>query len=198
MCVLIQYFIGGVGWAATQLAKTVPNVTIIGTVSSSVKTDEVQQNGVDSVIIFDNNFQDKVNLYPDGFDLIISNQSGGLFTFLQTLLKPLGRIVFLGANNLITNEEKLSFGDAVTKDVSLESLIVNNRFVGGLHLGTLTEKVPLKVRGVLKDIFDMLQKGQIKPRIDSVYALDDIVEATRLLAERKNVGKILIRVNCQK
>lgn len=40
---------GGVGWAATQLAKTIPDVTVFGTASAH-KHDAIQENGVDYAI----------------------------------------------------------------------------------------------------------------------------------------------------
>lgn len=43
---------GGVGWAATQLAKTVPGVTVFGT-ASQYKHQAIKKNGVDFPISYD-------------------------------------------------------------------------------------------------------------------------------------------------
>ncbi|RZC35906.1 synaptic vesicle membrane protein VAT-1 -like [Asbolus verrucosus] len=188
---------GGVGWAATQLAKTVEGVKIYGTTSSD-KHAEVKTNGVDVALTITETFQKDVQeACPEGFDFILSNQSGPIFTFLQTLLKPLGRIVLIGANNLIQNEQRLSAFSLIrawlkTKNVSLEALITQNRVVAGLHLGTLIEKDPGKVKDALERIFKLLEEKKLAVRIHSVHSMDNIVEATRLLAERKNIGKVLI------
>lgn len=195
--------LGGVGWATTQLAKTVANVSVVGTASSN-KHEEVHKNGVDQVLELNSSFQlDVKESCPEGFDLIISNQSGSLYSFLQTLLKPLGRIILIGANNFIHNENKLSTFSLLrewfkTKSVSLEELILHNRILGGFHLGTLIEKDRKKVENVLKTIFRLLDEKKICVRIHAIYPISEIVEASKLLAERKNVGKVLISTKIAK
>ncbi|XP_064213648.1 synaptic vesicle membrane protein VAT-1 homolog [Tribolium castaneum] len=195
--VLILSCGGGVGWAGTQLAKTVPGVTVVGT-TAPFKHPEVKANGVDITLTLDENFQKEITKEcPQGFDLILSNYAGPLYGFLKTLLKPLGRIVLIGANNLIQNEQKLSIftllkGWLTTKNVDLEELITRNRVAAGLHLGTLIEKDPGRVRDALGVIFKMMEEKKLKVKIDSVHPMEKIVDATKLLAERKNVGKVLI------
>lgn len=123
----------------------------------------------------------------------MTNQSGKILDFLCELLKPLGRIVILGANNFVQNESSLTFLDIVA-NVPLERLIVKNQIVAGLHLGTLLETDPEKVRRTLNILYELIENDQIKPVIHSIFLMDDIVEATKVLAERKNVGKVLIRM----
>lgn len=98
----------------------------------------------------------------------------------------------------MTNEKKLSTVDLLklwwqTKYIKPLDLVLNNRTVSGLHLAVLLENHPEKVKAALDEIFDFLRKGQIQPRIHSIHAMDDIVEASRTLAERKNIGKVLIK-----
>lgn len=185
------------GWAATQLAKNIEGVTIVGT-TAPAKHSQVKENGVDTVLTLNENFQKEIiKQCPEGFDLILSNYAGPLYTFLESLLKPLGRIVLIGANNLIQNEQKLSpftlfKGWLTTRNVHLEELIVGNRVAAGLHLGTLIEKSSGKVREALEKIFKMIEEKKLKVKIHSVHPMEKIVEATKLLADRKNVGKVLI------
>lgn len=84
---------GGVGWAATQLARTVENVKIYGVVSRG-KENFVKNNGVDLVFTYENLEEnlDKVG----GFDLIIINQAGLEIKKYQQKLNPLGRLILLG------------------------------------------------------------------------------------------------------
>lgn len=172
-------------------------MSVIGTASSN-KHEEVHKNGVDKVLELNDTFHlDVKELSPEGFDLIISNQSGSLYTFLQTLLKPLGRIILIGANNLIHNENKLSTFSLLrewfkSKSVSLEELIYHNRILGGFHLGTLIEKDRKKIENILQTIFCLVNEKKICVKIHAIYPINAIVEATKLLGERKNVGKVLI------
>lgn len=85
-----------------------------------------------------------------------------------------------------------------TKNLKLLDLIMHNRVICGVHLGTLIEKDSSKVRMYLAKIFDLLREGKIKPKIDSVWTMDEIVDATKVLAERRNVGKVLLAVSASK
>ena len=49
MLVTQMYILGGVGVAATQLCRTVPNVTVFGT-ASATKHEAIRHNGVDHPI----------------------------------------------------------------------------------------------------------------------------------------------------
>lgn len=86
----IQSCAGGVGWAATQLAKTVENVTVYGTASKG-KESSAKDNGVEFVFNYNDDIESK-----GGFDVIVANESGKALEKLQKLLKPLGRLVVLG------------------------------------------------------------------------------------------------------
>ncbi|XP_018330251.1 synaptic vesicle membrane protein VAT-1 homolog [Agrilus planipennis] len=194
--ILIQSCAGGVGWAATQLAKTVEGVEIIGTTSQE-KFDAVKENGVKDVFVYENLEKDLKEACPDGVDLIIDNQAGKTFLTLQEHLRPLGRIILIGANHLIKNEQKLSTLSMLKawwnmKSVSPEILVRNNRVIAGLHLGTLIEKDRKRVTEALHAIFSLLKEGKIQPKIDSVWKIDQIVDATKVLAQRQNVGKVLL------
>lgn len=196
--ILIQSCAGGVGCAATQLAKTIPNVKVIGTTSKN-KENSVKENGVDVVINYDNFEETIKNVCPDGFDLIIENQAGRAFGFLQNSLRQFGRIILTGANSIIQNDKKLSTISLLKawwnmKDISPLSLIMNNRSVSGLHLGVLAEKDPLKLKSTLDTLFCLLKDGKIKPKIDSIWPIEDVVFATKKLGERRNIGKVLLSI----
>ncbi|XP_064111473.1 LOW QUALITY PROTEIN: synaptic vesicle membrane protein VAT-1 homolog [Macrobrachium nipponense] len=89
--VLIHSAAGGVGWAATQLAKTVPNVTVFGRASSH-KHGLITQNGVDYPISHDQNYSDIVLQHrKQGVSIVLDDLSGADFTVSQQLLEPLGK-----------------------------------------------------------------------------------------------------------
>lgn len=98
---------------------------------------------------------------------------------------------------MLKNEKKLNILTMLktwwlTKYVPPHELINNCRLVGGLHLGKLLENDEKKVRKTLEYIFTLIRNKKLNPVIDSVWALSNIVEATKQLAERKNVGKVLL------
>jgi len=196
--VLIQSCAGGVGCAATQLAKTVEGVKVIGTTSKG-KEEVVKSNGVDHVLEYDNLEEQLKNVCPGGIDVIVDNQAGRTFTSLQNLLNPLGKIILTGANSIIQNDKKLSKLTLLKawwnmKEISPTSLIVNNRAVAGLHLGILAERQPHKIHKALETVLALLKDGKIQPKVDSVWPLEDVVTATKILGERCNVGKVLLSI----
>jgi NADPH:quinone reductase-like Zn-dependent oxidoreductase len=84
-----------VGWAATQLARSVGGVTIFGTCSPG-KHDAVRDNGVTYPLNYASYDKELLKQSPDGVDIIIDNLAGSGFSRIQCLLKPLGRIVLIG------------------------------------------------------------------------------------------------------
>jgi NADPH:quinone reductase-like Zn-dependent oxidoreductase len=88
-------FAGGVGWAATQIARSVGTVTIFGTCSMG-KHDAVRENGVTYPLNYNSYEQELLKYSPDGVDVVIDNMAGSNFSTSQRLLKPLGRVVLIG------------------------------------------------------------------------------------------------------
>lgn len=39
----------------------------------------------------------------------------------------------------------------------------------------------------------MIADGVLRPRIDSVWKFEEIVEASKQISERKNIGKVIIK-----
>lgn len=87
--------LGGVGCAATQLAKTVKNTVVVGTASAS-KHDKLKVNGVSHVLYHENYEAQAKQIFPQGFDLIIDSIGGPNIEISQTLLKPCGRLILIG------------------------------------------------------------------------------------------------------
>lgn len=86
--------LGGVGWAATQLAsKVVNDVTVFGT-SSSNKHKEIVSNGVITPLTY-SNYVD--NIPKTGVDIIIDNIGGENLKKSIDLLRPLGHVIVTGS-----------------------------------------------------------------------------------------------------
>lgn len=82
-----------------------------------------------------------------------------------------------------------------TKSVNMIELIKGNQAVAGLHLGLLALNERDLVNEALLKIFEMFRDGSIKPNVHSTWNFDNIVEATKLLAERRNIGKVLLELD---
>lgn len=100
---------------------------------------------------------------------------------------------------MVKNEKKLNILAMLktwwlTKYVPPHELINNCRLAGGLHLGKLLDNDVKKIRKSLNYIFTLIRNKRLKPVIHSVWPMTKVVEATKQLADRKNVGKVLIHM----
>ncbi|XP_059470512.1 synaptic vesicle membrane protein VAT-1 homolog [Neocloeon triangulifer] len=196
--VLIHSCAGGVGWAATQLAHTVPEVKVYGTTSREEKHAAVKENGVNKVLDSQNYEEQLKQVEPKGVHLIVDSIGGANFLKSQRLLKPLGRAVLTGASSMLNNDRKLSFWDMLcvwwrTKSISPTEMINESKVVAGLHLANLLRDDPVRVRQALQTLFSMYEQKLISPKIDSVWPFEKVVEANKLLQERKNIGKVILK-----
>ncbi|CAG2123123.1 unnamed protein product, partial [Medioppia subpectinata] len=92
--VLVHSVGGGVGQAVAQLAKTVGNVTLIGTAS---KHKHESITNVTHLIDSANDYVQEIKkICPDGVDLVLDCICGGDANKGYNLLKPMGRYVLYG------------------------------------------------------------------------------------------------------
>lgn len=78
----LSFIVGGVGWAATQIAKSVENVTVFGT-ASSTKHNLIKENGVTYTIDYQKEdfVEEILKIAPQGIVLCIT-----FFNFLFSLI----------------------------------------------------------------------------------------------------------------
>ncbi|MCJ8739180.1 hypothetical protein PDJAM_G00044280 [Pangasius djambal] len=192
--VLIHMAAGGVGIAATQLCKTVKDVTIFGTASAS-KHEVISEGGVTHPIDYrTRDYVEEVRkINPKGVDIVLDPLGGSDTHKGYNLLKPMGKLISYGAANMLSGQKKNLFAVAKTwyQQFSIHtlSLCQSNRAVCGFHLGYLDSELVVDVMNALLELY---QQGKIKPRIDSTYHLEQVGDAMRRMQERGNVGKIIL------
>jgi NADPH:quinone reductase-like Zn-dependent oxidoreductase len=188
--VLIHSAGGGVGIAATQIAKRA-GAEICGTASVG-KHERIRELGVDQCLDYTRTGWDRG---IGQFDVILDAVAGKSFRTSYKLLKPGGRLVAFGASSLVSGERK----DVLT---ALRTLVRMPRFslikqmseskaVIGLNMLTLW-----KDRGTLRPWIEplqaMLDDGTIKPVVAGAFAFDQAGAAQTMIAERRNVGKVVL------
>jgi len=194
--VLIYGAGGGVGIAATQLAK-LRRAVVVGTASTS-KIAALRAFGVDHAI--DHRQQDVASevrrITGDrGADVILDPIGGRNFSISYRLLAPLGRMVIYGASSIATGERRsvlqvLRTVLAMPRFKPL-SLMNSNRAVMGLNLGHLwTEQAQL--RSLMTMILDEATAGRLRPVIAQTFPLERAGDAHRYLQSRANVGKVVL------
>ncbi|KAL4617738.1 synaptic vesicle membrane protein VAT-1-like [Arapaima gigas] len=194
--VLIHMAAGGVGIAATQLCKTVEDVTVFGT-ASATKHDVIKEGGVTHAIDYrSRDYADEVRkISPKGLDIILDPLGGSDTQKAFNLLKPMGKVITYGAANVLTGPKKNLLAMAKTWynqfSINALSLMHSNKAVCGFHLGHLDGETEL-VSQVVVQLLELYAQGKIKPRVDSTYHFEEVGDAMRRMQERHNIGKVIL------
>jgi NADPH:quinone reductase-like Zn-dependent oxidoreductase len=195
--VLIQAAAGGVGIAATHIAKLV-GAEIYGTASPG-KHDAIRGFGVDHAIDYrTHDVVDEVRRVAgesEPIDLAFDAIGGRSFRQSFSLLRPGGRLVCFGASEVQAGERRSPLR-AVRVVAQMPrfnplKLMRESKSVIGLNMlqlwdaaGSLEEYVaPLR---------EWLDESRIRPVVAREFRLDDGAEAHRYVHERKNVGKVVL------
>ncbi|MDX6658170.1 MAG: hypothetical protein QOH62_2963 [Solirubrobacteraceae bacterium] len=189
--VLIQAAAGGVGIAATQLAKH-EGAEVWGTASPG-KHDACRDNGVDHPIDYtrDGWWQ---GLPP--FDLILDAIGGRQFRRSYKMLRAGGRLVAFGASSVSQGEKRNYLKAApealpMLRGFNLIEQMSSSKAVIGLNMLTLW-----KDRGTLepwtKPLTPLIEDGTIRPVVSDVVPFDRAAEAHRIIGERRNIGKVVL------
>ncbi|XP_061906053.1 synaptic vesicle membrane protein VAT-1 homolog [Entelurus aequoreus] len=194
--ILIHSAAGGVGTAATQLCKTVKDVTVFGTASAG-KHETISQAGVTHPIDYrTKDYVEEVRkISPKGLDIVLDPLGGSDTHKGYNLLKPMGKLISYGAANMLAGQKKNLL--AVAKNwyhqftIHTLNLIQGNKSVCGFHLGYLDGETEL-ISQAMNAILDLYKQGKVKPHIDSTWHLEQVGDAMRKMQERNNVGKVLL------
>lgn len=179
---LIHAAAGGVGQLLVQIAKKC-GARVIGTVSTEEKAQIAREAGADHVIRYaQEDFEVETKRQTGGRGVEVVYDSVGKTTFMQSLncLKPRGYMVL--------------YGQASGPIEPLNPQILNQK--GSLYLTRpslghylLTREELLQRTG---DLFDWIEYGELKVRIDQTFPLEEAAAAHRYMEERRTKGKVLL------
>jgi NADPH:quinone reductase-like Zn-dependent oxidoreductase len=189
--VLIHAAGGGVGIAATQIAKR-EGAEVWGT-SSPAKHDAIRGFGVDHPLDYTRDGWER-GLPP--FDVILDALGGASFNRSYGLLRPGGRLVAYGASAVITGDKKNLLKAApkalrMLRGFNLMEQMSESKAVIGLNMLTLW-----KDRGTLEPwvapLREMMEDGSLQPVVHEAVPFDRAADAHRIIQERRNVGKVVL------
>jgi NADPH:quinone reductase-like Zn-dependent oxidoreductase len=188
--VLVHAAAGGVGIAATQIAKHA-GAEVWGTASPS-KHEAIRANGVDRAIDYRHKGWERD--LPE-FDVVLDAIGGRSFRTSYDLLRAGGRLVCFGASAVMSGEKR-NLRQALRTGVTMPrfNLIKQmsaSKAVIGLNLLTLWDAAGTSEPWIAP-LRDLLEAGVIRPRVAASVPFDRAPEAHRLLQERRNVGKVVL------
>jgi NADPH:quinone reductase-like Zn-dependent oxidoreductase len=175
--VLVTAAGSGVGVAAIQIAK-LHDAHVIATSSSDEKLARARAQGADETL----RTGEGVDLGAElkrltgrrGIDVVIESSGGPAFPVLVRALAPGGRLVTCGT----------TAGHEANIDL---------RYVFWRQLSILGSTMAPKAR--LLTILDLVGAGRLRPVIDRVLPLAQVVEAHRALEARQVFGKVILQID---
>jgi NADPH:quinone reductase-like Zn-dependent oxidoreductase len=188
--VLIHSAGGGVGIAATQIAKRA-GAEVFGTASPG-KHERCRELGVDRAIDYTRPGWERG---IGSFDVILDAVAGRSFRTSYRLLRPGGRLVAFGASSLVSGERKDVLAALRTlarmPRFNLIKQMSESKAVIGLNMLTLW-----KDRGSLRPWIEplqaMLDDGTIQPVVAGTFGFEQAGAAQTMIGERRNVGKVVL------
>jgi NADPH:quinone reductase-like Zn-dependent oxidoreductase len=194
--VLIHNAGGGVGIAATQLAR-LRRATVIGT-SSPFKHAALRSFGVEHAIDYrsaDVATAVREITHGRGADVILDPIGGRSFLTSYRMLAPLGRLIIFGLSAAAPGERRSlvkAFGAWWrTPRFDPLSLINRNRGVFGLHVGHLWSE-RRHLAPIVEMLMSELRAGRISPVVARTFPLDRAADAHRFIQARQNIGKVVL------
>lgn len=178
---------GGVGTAAISLVKALrPNSPIVVT-TSAAKVERVRMLGVDRAIDYrEHDFAEETKRFTErqGIDVILDHIGGAYFAQNLAALAINGRLVIIGI--MQGSDANLSLGRLMIKRQSIIGSV--------LRLRAASEKAAI-IADFSRTVVPLFARGIVEPVIDSVWPIENVVEAHRRMEESNHFGKIVLTVN---
>lgn len=182
---LLVHAVGsGVGLAALQIAKN-NGATVIGTSRTSDKLERCKEFGLDTAISTENgvNFAVTVNEITDGkgVDVILDLVGSGYFEQNLTSLASKGRLILVGLTS--GRSAEFNLGMALQKRLSI---------IGTMLRGRSTPEKAEATQKFTDEVIPLLASGKVRPNIDRVFAVNDVVSAYKFLESNESFGKVVL------
>ena len=198
--VLIHAAAGGVGIAATQIARDA-GAEIFGT-ASAAKHEAIRAQGVHHAIDYRSSDFEAIAREltgGEGVDLIIDATGPTAFRKDYRLLRDGGRLIMFGVSELEGSRGFLSpSGIAALLKMPLATapwwkslaMIGENKAVGGFNLLDWWKREGLeRLSGLLGGY---LERGVIAPVVSDEFSFEQAPAAHRYIEQRRNIGKVLL------
>jgi NADPH:quinone reductase len=181
--ILVHAAAGGVGLLMVQAAKHL-GAFVIGTCSTEEKAKTVREAGADEVILYSKqNFLEETKNIMRGTGVAAVYDSVGQATYERSLdcLRPRGILVLFGQSS----GPVPSFNPSILAQKG--SLYLTRPSLA--HYMLTREELMQRT----SELFDWIQSGVVKIRIDSTFPLAKVADAHRRLEGRASSGKILLK-----
>jgi NADPH2:quinone reductase len=181
--VLVHGAAGGVGLACVDLAKRLGCCVIAASASDSKLAMIEADYAPDAVVNVTGGFRDAVKALTGGrgADVIYDPVGGDIFDESVRCIAFDGRLLVVG------------FTSGRIPHISVNMPLIKGFSVMGVRAGEYGRQFPDKGRENIQAVWELADKGLIRPRVHAEFSLNDWRAAFDLLANRQVVGKAVIR-----
>jgi len=181
--VLVHGAAGGVGLAAVDLARVLGAKVIAASASDEKLAVLEREYAPDALVNVTGGFRERVKALTGGrgADVIYDPVGGDVFDESLRCIAFGGRILSIG------------FTSGRLPVLPVNIALIKGFSVIGVRAGEYGRQFPDKGRENQEAIWNLAEDGKVKPRVDREFALSDWRAAFDSLAERKVVGKTIIR-----
>ncbi|MDQ0496106.1 MULTISPECIES: quinone oxidoreductase family protein [Paenibacillus] len=181
--ILIHSATGGLGSFLGQIAKKLGAKKVLGTVGSLDKVNLASSLGYDELFIREDFVSETKRVTEgQGIDIIIDPVGGETRKQSLELLKPLGKLIFIGNSS----------GDEYLYPTNNDSMLKNHIIIG-FGLGPYAVHAPNEVAKAAREALQMIANNEIKVDISGIYPLEQAAQAHLDLESRKTTGKLLLK-----
>ena len=180
--VLIHSAASGVGQAAVQLARRA-GAEIVATAGSAEKRASLRAQGIEHV------FDSRSGTFAaelrqarggDGVDVVLNSLTGDAIPQGLALLRSGGRFVEIGKRDIYDNRQ-----------IGLLPFQRNLSYFA-VDLDRMARDHPARVGAVLREVMDLLVRGEITPLPTRVFPRDGVADAFREMGQGVHTGKLVI------
>jgi NADPH2:quinone reductase len=182
--VLVLGAAGGVGYAAVELARAM-GATVIAAASSAEKLAYAAEAGADHLVNYSAEpLRETVKELTggSGVDVVYDPVGGDLTEQAMRTLDWRGRFLVIG------------FASGEIPRLPLNLALLKEASIVGVWYGAWAERHPDELASNTRDLGNMIEAGTIVPRYSVAVPFDDFAEAFRLIAERRALGKVILRM----
>ncbi|SDH67901.1 NADPH2:quinone reductase [Pseudomonas flavescens] len=175
---------GGVGLAAVEVGKAM-GARVIAAAGSAAKLEVARQAGADELIDYSTqSLKEEVKRLTDGqgADVIVDPVGGELFDQAARSIAWNGRLLVVG------------FASGHIPQLPVNLMLLKGAAVVGVFWGAFAQRQPADNAANFAQLFTWHAEGRLKPLVSQTYPLADGGAAIEVLAQRKAVGKLVVRV----
>ncbi len=180
--VLIHAGAGGVGLAAIQIAQHI-GAEVFATAGSDEKRDYLRSLGVEHVLNSRTvDFADEIMAATgrEGVDIVLNSLPGDAIPKSLGILRAYGRFLEIGKTDIYKNS---MIGLAPFQD---------NLSYFAIDLDRMLRQRPDYVRKMFPEMMEYFDRGIYQPLVLTQFSIDETVDAFRYMAQRKNIGKVVV------